>query len=45
MRDLIITQEQMMNGSLCEQIRDLVKQHVDPSFQITQSEYETNTLR
>jgi len=28
-----------------EQIRDLVKQHVDPSFQITQSEYEANTLR
>jgi len=28
-----------------QQIRDLIKQHVDPNFQISATEYETNTLR
>src|SRR5689334_23563830 len=28
-----------------QQIRDLITQHVDPSFQISATEYETNTVR
>jgi len=28
-----------------QQIRDLITQHVDPSFQVSKTEYEANTLR